>query len=170
MGKPKASKGVEGDSDSANVVDHAGYDGIHPRSRENERVNEMSVPCQDRGPGGHMGELVTSRGVEGDWRCRNDGQGIGYDGKACRMDGTTSGARRDSKRVKTDPLAIEKEGQHERRKRTTSDVPRPSTPLPIHPRRPTEPVDPPRRQGQMKLRPRKISQADKKKTTYRVIQ
>ena len=29
------------------------------------------------------------------------------------MDGATSGTRRDSKRVETDPLAIEKEGQHE---------------------------------------------------------
>ena len=115
-----------------------------------------------------MGEPEELRGVASNWRRWNHGEGVGYDGKGCRMDGATSGARRDSKRVETDPLAIEQEGQHKRRKRTTSDVPRPSTPPPIHPRRPAEPVDPPRRRGRLKSRPRRVSQTRVHKCTYQV--
>ena len=117
-----------------------------------------------------MGELVTSKGVEGDWGRQNDGEGVGHSGKGCRMGGATSSARRDSKRVETDPLATEKEGQHERRKRTTSDVPRPSTPPPIHPIHPTEHVDPPRRRGRMKSPTTKIRRSRVRRTTYRIVQ
>ena len=138
------SRVAKGDWDSAKVVDSAEYDGIGPSNDGNKRRVETNALCREVEPGGHLGEPEASRGVEGDWRRRNDGKGVGHDGKGCRMDGATSSARRDSKQVKTDPLAIEKEGQHKRRKRATSDVPRPSTPLPIHPRCPTEPIDPPR--------------------------
>ena len=110
-----------------------------------------------------MVEPEASQGVEGDSSHRNDGEGVGYHGRGCRKDGATSGARRDSKRVETDPLAIEKEGQHERRKRTTSDVPRPSTPLPIHPRHPTELVNPPCRRGRLKSRPKRIRRSNMEK-------
>ena len=37
------SRGVEGIRDRANVVDRVEYDGIHPRSRENERVVEANA-------------------------------------------------------------------------------------------------------------------------------
>ena len=86
------------------------------------------------------------------------------------MDGATSGTCRDLKRVETDPLAIEKEGQHERRKRTTNNIPRPSTPPAIYPRSLTGYVDPPRRRGRIKSRSGKIRRTKMKKSTYRIIQ
>ena len=116
-----------------------------PRNVENEHVVETNVHCRVRGLGGHMHELARSRGVKGDWRHQNCVKGVGYNRNrnGSQMDGATSGTHRDSKRVETDLLATEKEGQHERRKCTTSDVPRPSTPLPTHTRCPTKPVNPP---------------------------
>ena len=38
------------------------------RTMENERIINTNVLRRDSRLGGHMGELVTSRGVEGDWR------------------------------------------------------------------------------------------------------
>ena len=86
------------------------------------------------------------------------------------MDGATSGARRDSKRVETDPLAEDKARQHEWRKRMRSDVPRSSTPPPEHPRPLTDYVDPPRRRGRIKSRSEKIRRTKMKKSTYRIVQ
>ena len=146
----EASRVAEGDWDSTNVAKGADHDGICPRSDGNERVVETNASCRGNCPGGHLSEPEASKGVEGDWKRQIDIPGVAYDRERGEMGGATSGARRDSKRVETDPLATEKEGQHERRKRTTSDVPRPSTPLPIHPRGPTEPVNPPRRRGKLK--------------------
>ena len=160
------SKVIEGNPDRTSIVEGPTYHGKQPESVRNERVVNTNALRRDSRPGGHMGELVTSKGVKGDWRRRNDVKGGGYNGKGCRMDGAANGAHRDLKRVETDALAIEKEGQHELRKRTTSDVPRPSTPLLSHPRRPMEPVDPPHHRGRIKSPPRKI----RRKSTYRTIQ
>ena len=55
------------------------------------------------------------------------------------MDGVTSGARHDSKRVGTKLLAVEKVRQYERRNNTKPHVPEPFTPLPNDPKRPTDP-------------------------------
>ena len=55
-GKQEVPRAIKGDPDCANVVDHAGYDGRHPRSCGNERVVETSALRQVRGPGGHLDE------------------------------------------------------------------------------------------------------------------
>ena len=144
LGEPEASRGVEGVRNCGKVVDGAEHNGIRPSSRGNEREVVPNPPCRDRRPRGHSGEQESSRVVEGDWRRRTDVEGVAYDWERREMDGATSGARRDSKRAETDPLAIEKEGQRERRKRTKNDLPRPSTPPPEHPRPLTDYVDPPR--------------------------
>ena len=86
------------------------------------------------------------------------------------MDGATSGTRRNLKRVETDLLAIEKEGQCERRKHMKNDATRPSTPPPEHPRPLTDYVDPPRRRGRIKSRSRKIRRTKTRKPTYRIVQ
>ena len=80
------------------------------------------------------------------------------DGRQWWMDGATSGARRDSKRVGSRLLAGNEEGQHEGRNRTTDDAPRPSTLLPNDPKRPMYPPNPPCRRGRLKMNPRRISQ------------
>ena len=58
------------------------------------------------------------------------------------MDGTMSGACRDSKQVEMDPLAIEREGQREQRKDMKKNAPRPPRPPPIYPRSLTNYFDP----------------------------
>ena len=85
------------------------------------------------------------------------------------MDGITSGAHRNSKRVKTDPLAIEKECQHEQCKCTKNDAPRPSTPPPEHPRLLTDYINPPCQQGQIKSQSGKIRRMKTKKSTHRIV-
>ena len=52
------------------------------------------------GSGGPRDEEKVSRGAEGVGCGVNDVEGPGYDGKGCRMDGTTSDARCDSKRLR----------------------------------------------------------------------
>ena len=143
LGEPEASRGVKGIWDRETVVDGAEHNGICPSSRRNKRVVETNVSCRDKGPRGHMGELEKSRSVGGDWDRQTDVEDIGYDQERREMDGTTSGTRRDSKRVETDPLAEDKAHQHEWRKRMRSDIPRPSTPPPEYPRLLTDYVDPP---------------------------
>ena len=91
------------------------------------------------------------------------------DGIWCRTDGATSGARRDSKRVETRPLAGVEIGQHERRNNMKAHVPEPSIPLPNDPKRPTNPPNPPRRRGRLKTNPRRISQARSRSSTHHVI-
>ena len=102
--------------------------------------------------------------------CRTDVEGVTYDWERREMDGATSSTCCDSKRVETDPLAIEKEGQRKRRKRTKNDLPRPSTPPPEHPRLLTNYVDPLRRQGQIKLRSGMIRRTKMKKSTHQIVQ
>ena len=53
---------------------------------------------------------------------------------------------------------------------STNDVPRPSTPPAIYPRPLTNYVNPPRRWGQLKSQPRRISRAKLRRLTYQVIQ
>ena len=80
-----------------------------------------------------------------------------------------SSASHDSKRVGTRLLAGDKSGQHGKCKRAKTDVPGPSRPPPSHHRRPTEPVDPPRRRGRLKSRTRKIRSSISRKSTYRLV-
>ena len=104
-----------------------------------------------------MGKDVEPEDVEGDWERQSDGNGVGYDGRRCRMDGTTSGASGDSKRVDTRSLAEVRSSQQERRKRTMAHAPRPSTPTLRYARSLSDHVDPPRRRGRLKTRPRNVS-------------
>ena len=170
MGAQEKSRVVEGNPDSANVVNRTKYNGIGPRNVRNERVVDTSTLRRDRRPGGHMGELASVRGVEGNWRRRNDGEWVRYDGRRGGKHGTTSGASHDSKRVGVRLLAGNKSGQNGKRKRAKTDVPGPSRPPPSHPRRSTEPVDPPRRRGRLKTRPKRIRRSKRRKLTYRVVQ
>jgi hypothetical protein len=140
-----------------------------PRSIRNERVDRTNAPSPDKAPGGHIDDQEASRDVEGDWSRESDGDGVGYNGRRDGKDGATSGARRDSQRVATKPLAGDKGQSQQVERDITMDIPEASTPPPNYPKRPVELPNPPRRRGRMKSRPRKISQADMKKTTYRVV-
>ena len=44
-GEEESSRVVEGESDRESIVDHAGCDGIRPRSRKNERRAETDALC-----------------------------------------------------------------------------------------------------------------------------
>ena len=122
-------RGVKVDLDRQTVVWRAGYSVICPRSSGNARGVETNPLRRDRGPGGHRGEEA-SGGVEDDRERESGGRGVVYDGDRCRMDGATSGARHDSKRVGTKLLAGDEEGQHERREYKTAYAPRPFAPPP----------------------------------------
>ncbi|KAI9571095.1 hypothetical protein HD554DRAFT_2036991 [Boletus coccyginus] len=67
----------------------------------NDGSNEMNVSSQDRGPGGHdsEGERVRSGVIEGNRHRQRvvEGGEYEYNCKLGEMDGTTSGARCDSK-------------------------------------------------------------------------
>ena len=166
LSEPEASRGVEGVQNCGKVVDGTKHDGMCPSGRGNERVVETNTSHRDKGPRGHMGELEKLRDVEGDWDRQTDVEDVRYDQERREMDGAMSGTCRNSKRVETDPLAEDKARQHEWHKRTRSNVPRPSTPPPKYPRSLTDYVDPPCRQGQMKLQPRKVNRTKMKKPTY----
>ena len=94
QGEPKV---VKGNPDSEEVVDSAEYDWIGPSNDRNERVNETSALCRDRRPEGHLGEPEALNGIEGDWRCRNGVQGVGYARRRGSKDGAMSGTSHDSK-------------------------------------------------------------------------
>ena len=151
------SEVIEGEPDRANVVDSARHDGTHPRSDGNARVVETNAQCRNTGPGGHLGERGGSRDVECDRERQSDGDGVEMDWIRCRKDGATSGPRHDSTRVETDPLAEDGTGQHRWYKHDTRDVPRPSRPPPEYHRLPANQPNPPRRRGQLKTRPRRVS-------------
>ena len=85
------------------------------------------------------------------------------------MDGATSGARHNSKRLKTDPLAADKARQHEWRIHRRSDIPRPSSPPPEHPRPLTDYADPPCCRGRLKSHTRKIRRSTMRRLTHQVI-
>ena len=84
------------------------------------------------------------------------------------MDGATSGAWRDSKRIGSQ-LAEVRSSQQERRQRTMAHAPRLPTPPSRYARSLSDHVDPPRRRGRLKMRPRRISQAGSRKSTHQAI-
>ena len=141
-----------------------------PRTVSNEHVDETDAPRRDKGRRGHMGELERPRSVKGDWDRQTDVEDVGYDQKQGKMDGTTSGTRSDSKRVAPRPIAEGQPSKHERYERKPVNVPRTSTPSRKYSRRPIHQSNPLRRRGRLKLRSRKISREDLKRTTYRVVQ
>ena len=99
----------------------------------------------------------------------NDVEGTRYDKRRLRMNGATSGARCELKRLETRSLAEEQTSQHERRKRTTAHVPRPPIPPPIpkHHRRLADHPNPPRQRGRLKSRSKSVSNP---RRTYQVVQ
>ena len=92
-----------------------------------------------------MDELEALGDVEAGWSHESDVDSDGYGGRRCLMDGATSGARSDLKRVDIGSLAEEKTNQHGQRKRSTTGIPGPSAPPTIDPIHLTKPVNPPRR-------------------------
>jgi hypothetical protein len=151
------SRGTEVDLGRRNVGKGAEHDGIRPRGVRDERDVETNAPSREMPPGDPEGDQIESGDVESGRERQSVGDGDQAGGRRGWMDGATSGARRDSKRVETTPLAEGETGQHERRKRTTTDAPGPSEPPPDHPRSLTDYVDPPRRRGRLKTRPREVS-------------
>ena len=151
------STGVEVDRDRRKVVEGAEHDGRRPKTKESERYVSTNASRRDRGPGGHRGKEEASGSVGGERERQGDGDGVVYEGNRCRTDGATSGARHDSKRVGTKPLAENESSQHERWNHERAHVPEPSTPPPEYHRRPTDQPNPPRRRGRIKTRPRSVS-------------
>jgi hypothetical protein len=81
--------------------------------------------------------------IKTDWKHESDGKGIIRHGGWYGKDGETSSTHHDSKRVKTRLLAEDEVSQQELDKRTKCDILEPSKPPNNHPKRPTEPVNPP---------------------------
>ena len=156
-GQPEASGDVEGVRDRRKVVDDADYNGIGPRNDGDEHGVETDALRRDKGPGDPESEHEAMGDVERDRRRRNGVEGVGHDGGRWGMDGATSAARRDSKRVETDALAGFKASQHGQYERATDHVPGPSNPPPNHPIRPHTNPNPPRRRGRLKMRPTSVS-------------
>jgi hypothetical protein len=166
LGERDGSRVVDGVRDHRKGVDGAEHDGIRPRGVRDERDVETNAPSREMPPGDPEGDQIEPGDVESGRERQSVGDGDQAGGSRGWMDGATSGARRDSKRVETTPLAEGETGQHERRKRTTTDAPGPSEPPPDHPRSLTDYVDPPRRRGRLKTRPRKVS--TRRRRTYQV--
>ena len=166
LGDRERSEVVEGDPDRTKVVEGARYNGKRPKSIRDARDVETNALRQDRGPGGHLDQTVELGGISAEQERRSDGDDVETDETGCRMDGATSGARRDSKRVETRPLAGVKANQHEQRKRGTAHVPQPSTPPPSYSRSLSAYVDPPRRRRRIKTKPRQISRIRARRLTH----
>lgn len=129
-----------------------------PEGTRNWRNVDTNASSQVRGPRDQEEPRKALGVAEDEWKRRNDRERVGMEGKWCRMDGATSSTSCDSKRVETRLLAGDKgSGQHEWQRQKPNDVPEPSTPLGIHPRRPTKPVDEPRRRGKLKSQSRSVS-------------
>ncbi|KAI6027886.1 hypothetical protein BKA83DRAFT_18592 [Pisolithus microcarpus] len=140
-----------------------------PEDTRNQRGVNMNPSSQIEGLGGQEEGSKMFGVVEDELRFQNDEEHVGMDGKWCRMDGATSSASRDSKRVETRLLAGDKgSGQHERQKQKPNDIPEPPTPLGIHLRRPTKPVIQPQRRRKLKSRSRSVSH--KHDATYQIGQ
>ena len=93
------SRATKGDLDRTNVVDHAGYDGRHPRSRGNKRIIEKSALRQVQGPEGYLDEQAKSGDV-GDYQTtQSGGDGVQGVGKQGGKNGATSNACRDVKMI-----------------------------------------------------------------------
>ena len=91
----EASEVVEGDWDSANVVEDTEYDGKRPESEGSERVVDTNTLRPDRRSRGHIGEKGEAGGVETGRRRESDGECILRHGRWCGEDGATSSARGD---------------------------------------------------------------------------
>ena len=96
-GDEESSRVVEGESDRESVVDHAGCDGIRPRSRKNERRAETDALCRVQEPGGHLDKRAESGDVGNDQTSQTDGDGVQGAGKRSGKDGATSGTCHNSK-------------------------------------------------------------------------
>ena len=166
----EASKVVEGDRDSANVVEDAAYDGKRPESIRNEHGIDTNALRPDRRSRGQIGEKGKAGGVETDRRRESDGKYILRHGKWCRKDGATSDARRKSKRLEARSLAADKSSQQELDRHTKRDVPESSQLPSNHPRGPTESIGPPRHRGRLKSPTRKIRRSKRRRSTYRAVQ
>ena len=169
LGEPEASRGVEGVRDRGTVVNGAEHDGVCPRSDGNTRGVVPNPPCREVEPGHHIGEPKASRDVESDWDRWSDVEGDRIGGRQCRKDGATSGAHRDSKRVKRRPPAPEEARQQRRYRQCIKNVPRSSMAPSKHPRHPIELPNPPRRRGRLKSHPRKIRRTKIKESTHRIV-
>ena len=101
-------------------------------------IIETNAQCRDPDPGGHQDMRVRSGDVGADWNGKSDGEGVGYDGEECRMDGTTSGACHDSKRAETDLLADHETSQCGYCEYAMTHIPRTPTAPPAHPQSPAE--------------------------------
>ena len=166
LGDREKSEVVKGDPDHGKVVEGARYNGKRPKSIRDARDVEMNVLRRDGGPGGHRDKEDKSGGIGGKQERQSDGDGVEKDGTGCRMDGATSGARRNSKQVETRPLAGVETGQHRQCNHTTAHIPQPSTPPPSYARSLSDYVNPLRRRGRTKTKPRQISQTRARKLTH----
>ena len=119
---PEESRAVEVDWSRGNVVDGGELDGIGRGRDGNGDDVDKYAPGRVRGSGDPGGEQEATGCVERDWKRETVVEGAGYDGRWCRMDGATSAARRDSKRVETDALAEYQASQHEQRQDRKSVV------------------------------------------------
>ena len=90
------SEVIEGDPDSAMVVDSARYDRTHPRSDGSARVVETNARRRDNRPGGHIGKRGGLGDVEHDLERRSDVEGDQIGGRRGWKDDVMSGARSDS--------------------------------------------------------------------------
>ena len=97
------------------------------------------------GPEGLEGEQEAMGGVERDWKCEINVEGVGYNGNSGRKSGTMSGTCCESKRFETRPLAGYQTGQHEQRRDMMDGAPRPPIPPHKHHRQPHKHPNPPRR-------------------------
>ena len=156
----------EGNPDRRNVVEGAGYNGKQPEIVKNERDVETNALRRGNGPGGHLVEEVGPGDIEDDREHQSDGDGDEMNGRTARMDDATSGARRESKRLESRPIAENETSQNEQRERKIAHVPRPSTPPTIDHRHPMDHVNPPRRRGRIKTRPRQVSRIRARKLTH----
>lgn len=164
MGEWCKSGCVERDWSGGNIRDIVLNDGKVPGNEGNARKVEANPQSRDPGPGGHLSDQIEVGDVGANWDRRNGADGVGYDGRSCRMDGAMSSARRDSKRAKTQLLVAEDDAsQHGHRKSTMADAPGPSSTPHTHP---PEYLRPPQRRRRLKLRPTKVSRTHMHRQTY----
>ncbi|KAF9232205.1 hypothetical protein BU15DRAFT_67665 [Melanogaster broomeanus] len=131
-----------------------------PASEGNGRDIETNAPSRDTRPRACMRIEEEARDDEGCRKGQGEGDGCQRDNGASGNDGTTSDASRDSRRVVLKALAEDEQSQHHENVRTTpKNSPAPSRPSAKRRKRPTEPVNPPRRRGRLKTQPARIHRA-----------
>ena len=65
MGDQEDSEDIKGNPDCCKVLKGTKYDGLHPRSRENECDIEINMLHRVRGLGGQLGEKYESGDISG---------------------------------------------------------------------------------------------------------